>query len=152
MKTSVFLKMLGVVLASLLFSNCFFAKSNTESGESVLETNDPTAHTDSCGTSSVVCKSVGDTFAIELQSNPSTGYSWSCASDSLRYVELIERTFRQPERKGMMVGAGGADIWLYKAVADGCDTLNFKYKRRWENDSIPPKDSACIIVKIGSPQ
>lgn len=71
MKTSVFLKMLGVVLASLLFSNCFFAKSNTESGESVLETNDSTAHTDSCGTSSVVCKSVGDTFAIELQSNPS---------------------------------------------------------------------------------
>lgn len=149
MRTSVFLKMSGVALASLLFSNCFFAKSNTESGESVLETNDTTAHTNSCDTSSVVSKSVGDTFAVELQANPSTGYSWICTSDSLRCLEFIEQTFRQPERKGMIVGAGGTDVRLYKAVAEGCDTINFEYKRRWENDTIPPKDSVCIIVKIG---
>lgn len=149
MKTAHILKISSWIFASAVFAACSFAKGNAEvnekSSENAVLTDSTALSNDSC---SVISKSVGDTIEIELKSNPSTGYSWRCDSDSLRSVEFAERKFKLAERKGMMMGAGGTDVWTFKAVAEGEDTLKFKYRRSWENDSIPSIDSTKIIVRV----
>lgn len=145
-----YFKISGLAVAAMILTACSFAKGNTEAGgvDSGL-TEDTVPATDS---SSSLNKIVGDSVLIELQANPSTGYAWVCVSDSLQTLELADRKFQRSGGNGMMIGAGGTDVWTFKAVAEGEDTLRFRYRRSWENDSIPPKDSADFIVKVGPRQ
>jgi predicted secreted protein len=77
----------------------------------------------------IINAAVGEKFEIELQSNPSTGYSWTADYDSA-YLELREQEY---ERKRMSPpGTPGKEEWEFKTLRPGRTTITMTYKRPWE--------------------
>ena len=86
----------------------------------------------------------GRVFALTLPSNPTTGYIWQPAeSMDDRVIQFIDNQYRG-DHPGL-VGAGGREIWTFKAMGTGETTLGLKYVRPWEKD-IPPARS--VLFKI----
>jgi inhibitor of cysteine peptidase len=81
---------------------------------------------------------VGEAFSIVLDSNPSTGYQWRLAQPSNReFLKLINSTYRAPITE--LVGAGGKEIWSFKALSVGQRTILLEYVRPWEKGKEPVK-------------
>jgi predicted secreted protein len=81
-----------------------------------------------------ISASVGENFTISLESNQSTGYSWSVGmiSDNAQVV-VAGMDYDLPE--GSKTGQGGAEVWHMKAVAPGVVKLMFYYGRSWEKEA-----------------
>ncbi len=76
---------------------------------------------------------------IALESNPTTGYSWQASCDST-VLELVEETFELGiYAKEGIVGAGGTQLFRYKALTSGEAEIIFVYKRSWEADVLDVK-------------
>lgn len=71
---------------------------------------------------------VGETFAIALAGNPTTGYTWQAAVDP-GYLELVGETF---EPAGEGVGSGGQEVFHFRALAPGTSEINYEYRRPWD--------------------
>ena len=90
----------------------------------------------------------GAEFCLELAANPTTGYSWHLAKplDS-GLVELNDSDFQQdPATKGLM-GAGGVERWIFKALAPGQTVIELAYKRPWEKEQ-PPVRRFTVTLSI----
>jgi inhibitor of cysteine peptidase len=76
---------------------------------------------------------VGNVVAVNLDSNPSTGFRWELAGISDEQVlQLLGQEFRQAEAgQSEMVGAGGQEVWTFKAVGEGEAELSLEYSRPW---------------------
>lgn len=80
----------------------------------------------------------GQVLEISIDSNPTTGYLWSLegfsGTDALasmgkyKYVRGSDR-----------IGAGGKQIFSFKAVKKGDAKLIFEYRREWERSQAPAK-------------
>jgi len=81
---------------------------------------------------------IGDTFTISLDSNATTGYEWqfSQAIDSL-ILQLVSSQYEAPASN--MVGAGGKQVWKFKALSSGTTSIALKYVRPWETGVTPIK-------------
>jgi len=81
---------------------------------------------------------VGQEFNITLESNPSTGYGWQLAKQLNETVlVLVGSEFKPSESDELIVGAGGKEIWTFRAVNSGTAEISLQYVRPWETD-IPP--------------
>jgi len=81
----------------------------------------------------------GQILVVTLESNPSTGYSWAVVEnqDSI-LVQQGESEFVQPEQSDPpMVGVGGWEVFRFKDVSTGQETLELIYRRSWETDAEP---------------
>lgn len=94
------------------------------------------------GSGQAVNVSVNDTFDITLDSNPTTGYSWQAEYDEA-YLVLVDRTFKPSSDA---VGAGGVEVFTFRALKDGETKVTMVYKRAWEATSLK---SQVFEVKIG---
>jgi len=78
----------------------------------------------------------GQTLAIALDSNPTTGYSWARdpakAGDVL--VQVGEAEYKSQSK---LVGGGGIETLRYRADAPGKTTLTLIYRRPWEEGAKP---------------
>ena len=83
----------------------------------------------------------GDRFALELASNPTTGYTWQIQIDS-RHLDLVGQEF---ESGGVGVGAGGKQVFRFRALAAGETEIACDYRRPWEEES---QDSQLFRVAI----
>jgi inhibitor of cysteine peptidase len=92
-----------------------------------------------------VTAQVGDQFAVTLDSNPSTGYSWQSVGFDHSVVNLISSEFKRGDRR--MPGGGGKQIWTFKAVGAGSTTISFRYVRPWEKDA-PAAKTASVGVTV----
>jgi inhibitor of cysteine peptidase len=93
--------------------------------------------------------SKGSTFAITLQSNPTTGYAWSVAAvDNAVLQQKGDKVYKQGNTNANIVGAGGTETFTFKALATGQTTLQLIYSRSWETD-VPPIQTfeVTIVVK-----
>src|SRR5262245_20690349 len=99
-------------LTMILFLGVAVAACGDDSGGS---SSDVPEYTDD---SSPIEVSVGDEFAIRLESNPSTGYSWELQK---QLDESIVESVGDSEFEGTTdaPGAGGDEILTYKAVGEG---------------------------------
>lgn len=97
-------------------------------------------------TSSEIAATVGENFTISLESNQSTGYSWSVGmvSDNAQVV-VAGMDYDLPE--GSKTGQGGAEVWHLKAVAPGSVKLMFYYARSWEKDAPAKTLSFNVTIK-----
>jgi inhibitor of cysteine peptidase len=86
---------------------------------------------------------VGDNFKIELKSNPTTGYQWQLA-EPLNNIELVSSRYIPPNTN--LVGAGGKEIWIFKAIKVGKTHISFKYLRPWE--SRQPEIQKIYLIDI----
>ncbi len=86
----------------------------------------------------------GDTLAVELEGNPTTGYVWEVeAVDSAVLKQTGESEFK-PESDS--TGAGGVEILRFEAVASGQTALKLVYHRPWEEDVSPEETFEVTIV------
>jgi inhibitor of cysteine peptidase len=69
----------------------------------------------------------GETFAVRLAGNPTTGYTWQANVDS-SYLELVYQEF---EPGGEGVGAGGHEVFRFRARETGETEIVFEYRRPW---------------------
>jgi formylglycine-generating enzyme required for sulfatase activity len=100
---------------------------------------------------------VGEEFKISLDSNPSTGYSWSLAEHLPDWLELLDKTYVATDPG--VIGGGGTEIWTFRATGSGSATLTFEYQRPWEDKPIQtqvyqvtaknPADMEKIDVLVG---
>ena len=79
---------------------------------------------------------VGDTMAVVLDGNPTTGFQWETAAlDASVLKQLGEPGF---EPATGLIGSGGKFTFRFEAVASGQTLLRLVYHRPWETD-VPPE-------------
>jgi inhibitor of cysteine peptidase len=72
---------------------------------------------------------LGTSFAVWLQENPTTGYSWNVSVTE--GLQITNDTFVPPTSG--LVGAGGVHIWDVLTVKTGMQEFSGIYMRPWEN-------------------
>jgi inhibitor of cysteine peptidase len=88
---------------------------------------------------------VGQEFSITLASNVTTGYHWELAAAlDEAMVQLVGSEYKAPESR--LAGAGGQEIWTFRAVGQGQTLINLKYVRPWEKDVAPNKTATYMVV------
>lgn len=76
---------------------------------------------------------------IALDSNPSTGYSWQASYDET-ILELVEENYELGEfAKQGLIGAGGTELFRFKALKKGEVEITMVYKRSWETEVLQQK-------------
>ena len=76
---------------------------------------------------------------IALESNPTTGYSWEASYDET-HLELVEETYELGEYAEQgLVGAGGTELFRFKALKSGEVEITMDYKRSWETEVLEQK-------------
>jgi len=90
---------------------------------------------------------LGKTFTIDLDSNPSTGFSWLLVDISDKKVlEIVKKEY--VNAGSLIVGAPGTERWSFKTVKTGKTVLTFEYRRSWEDNEQAQKiETYTIIVK-----
>jgi len=87
----------------------------------------------------------GKEFSLVLDSNRTTGYGWSLdGSVDKSVVKLIGSDYRQPSTK--LVGAGGAEIFTFRAVKKGKTVVFLRYARPWEKSVEPARRAAFVVI------
>jgi predicted secreted protein len=91
----------------------------------------------------------GQILVVTLESNPTTGYSWEQAENQEPILEQMgQPEFKQSLTGGRPVaGAGGWEIFRFKAVSAGQMTLQLVYHRAWE-EVVEPANTFSIDVVI----
>ena len=77
-------------------------------------------------------------IVIALESNPTTGYSWEASYDQTQ-LELVDQSYEPGENAEGLVGAGGTDIFRFKALKSGQTQITMSYKRSWETQVLEQK-------------
>ena len=73
---------------------------------------------------------VGDTVVVTLDSNPSTGFKWELAKLSdTDVLKMADNKYEGPDKA--MPGAGGKEVWIFKALAPGTSAVRMEYSRPW---------------------
>ena len=117
------LPLMGLILAACLVAGC---------SSTVQAYTDPEVTIDI---------SADDEFVvlIALESNPTTGYSWEASYDETR-LELVEETYELDEYAEQgLVGAGGTELFCFKALKSGEAKITMDYKRSWETEVLEQK-------------
>lgn len=79
-----------------------------------------------------IVASVGETFIIELEGNPTTGYGWQPQVDN----DMLRLIDQQYQPAGSSIGGGGKEVFSFEPVKSGRASISFEYKRPWETDAI----------------
>ncbi|MFZ4462657.1 MAG: protease inhibitor I42 family protein [Bacteroidales bacterium] len=90
--------------------------------------------------------SIEEEFQFELESNATTGYSWQWVNhSSVSVVDSIGFSYivTYPDR----MGSPGKEIWKFRAIQSGTDTLHFVYRRPWEKNAIARTKDVVVEVK-----
>ena len=89
---------------------------------------------------------VNNEFMIALASNPTTGYSWMVKSDP-KYVQLVNSTYIPYKTKSGIVGSGGIQIFIFKAIKPGITWITMEYQRPWA-ETVPPLKEVRYTILI----
>ena len=90
---------------------------------------------------------LGQILVVTLESNPSTGYRWEVAETNESILEQLGEAEFRPSDTGdpPLVGAGGWEIFRFKAGSPGQMVLNLVYRRPWE-DVEPLKTFSIEVI------
>jgi inhibitor of cysteine peptidase len=86
----------------------------------------------------------GQSMAISLEGNPTTGYTW----EAVAYDEDVLRQVGEPEftPQSDAVGAPGSQVLRFKALREGQTTLQLVYHRPWEDAEPERVFSVAVVV------
>lgn len=123
----------GLILAALAVMLLTAACTSTPSEMTVTEANNGQA----------VQVNSGQTLTVNLEANPSTGYSWEVSAINANILQQAG----DPEFKSdsTLVGAAGKQLLHFKVLAKGEGKLELVYHRPWEKDK-PPERTFSINV------
>ena len=86
----------------------------------------------------------GQTIALRLESNPTTGYSWEAAQD--RELFDIQSSYTAEPQSGPVTGAGGWQSFLLTPKQAGTVRVSFRYSRPWEPNDADPQFSYAFEI------
>lgn len=91
---------------------------------------------------------VDGTLTVTLCSNPTTGFRWELTGMTAELIlDQIDQKYEAPTA-GAPVGAGGQEVWTFKALKGGETTLTMEYRRPWETETEPAKTfTLTVLVK-----
>ncbi len=77
---------------------------------------------------------LGEILVVTLESNPTAGYRWEQVDDPESILDQLGEAQFKPSEAGdpPLVGAGGWEIFRFKAMSAGQMTLQLVYRRPWE--------------------
>ncbi len=89
---------------------------------------------------------VGDQLDVELESNPTTGYSWELGPlpDGL---QLVSSDFEEPG--GSLVGAAGTQVFVLDVVGPGSGILRFEYVRVFDDPVVAAQIVEYVVTITG---
>ena len=88
---------------------------------------------------------VGGSFTLSLDSNPTTGYSWTAHFDG----RLLQLTAHEFEPSSDLIGAGGVETFEFTAVQEGDTTIVMVYERTWEEGYLDKVVCGVHITGVG---
>ena len=89
--------------------------------------------------------SLNKPFYIKLKANPSTGYKWAASYDR-SFLKLLKETHQRDSSKPKnYVGVGGVTIFTFRPIRSGETSINFRYKRPWEQEVAETKTFRILI-------
>jgi inhibitor of cysteine peptidase len=80
----------------------------------------------------------GETLEIRLASNPTTGYRWALANP-VEHLEMVGGNASFEPSASALAGAGGHEIFLFRAKTVGREVIDLRYARPWETDAAPAR-------------
>ncbi len=89
---------------------------------------------------------VGEELVIDLEGNPSTGYTWEPRNMDGSFVQQVGETEFRSGNPGL-IGASGTLTLTFKALKPGRTNLTLVYHRPWETD-VQPLGSFDITLFI----
>lgn len=87
----------------------------------------------------------GQTLAINLEGNPSTGYTWEMVESEDSILRQVGET--EFEAESDLVGAPGTQTLRFQAVESGQTELKLVYHRPWETD-VEPLETFTLQVTV----
>jgi predicted secreted protein len=115
------------------------------SGNEVNAASHPAVNVDSSYSGKQVELVVGQSLVVTLDSNASTGYSWT--QPQISDDSVLSATGNQtiaPQTN--LVGAPGKEEWTFEALKTGTSTISMGYSRPWE--STPPVQTFDLTVVV----
>jgi inhibitor of cysteine peptidase len=82
---------------------------------------------------------LGTVMEVRLDANHTTGYSWIVAPVANPVLMRLGKAEYLDNAAENRVGAGGVEVWRFKAVKAGKQGLQFEYRRPWEKGTPPAK-------------
>lgn len=90
--------------------------------------------------------SVNESFQVELDANPTTGFAWKWTNrESVSIIELSGSEYIAADP--VLIGSGGKEIWKFKGIKTGIDTIKMEYGRAWETTSAANRKNITVEVK-----
>lgn len=89
--------------------------------------------------------SPGESKALELAENPSTGYSWRIDRNASHGLDRVAITDEGHEPGPNLPGAPGTHRWRIRALKPGRTTIEFAYQRPWEP---APAERRRVLIEI----
>ncbi len=91
----------------------------------------------------------GQILVVTLESNPTTGYRWEVAETQESILEQMGEAEFKPSQTGEppVPGAGGWEIFRFKAISAGQMTLQLVYRRSWE-EGVEPINTFSLQVVV----
>lgn len=97
---------------------------------------------------STIQLALGGQLIVALVSNPTTGFSWSVGETSDAALVLQgEPRYAPAGSTTPVVGAGGTEVFTFKAEEPGTANLVLEYKRAFEPD-VAPEQTFSVTVEI----
>ena len=79
----------------------------------------------------------GETFKIELDANPTTGYLWDVRLKAGKASLLSQGYTADAPAGSVVIGGGGVESFVFKAEEAGTVELVAEYSRPWEKSAKP---------------
>ena len=125
--------LIGLLILTVAMANSQGTTNMSEKTEEYLNPGEP------------IKVKAGQIFAVRMESNPTTGYGWQLSKDLDNKIILVTNAFIPPNSR--LCGAGGHEMWTFKAVGEGQMEISMKYVRPWEKDQPARTNVFAVIVK-----
>ena len=77
----------------------------------------------------------GETFRVELEANPTTGYLWDMRLKAGK-ATLVSQEYTSGAPPGsLVIGSGGVETFVFRAEETGQIQLEAEYSRPWEKNA-----------------
>jgi predicted secreted protein len=90
--------------------------------------------------------SIKQEVVVVLESNATTGYSWSVRCEPKDAFEALGKPEYTPD-KPILVGSGGRQRYRFRAAQVGTAKLTFENRRSWERD-VPPIETITYAFTV----
>ena len=133
--------LMGIVVAALL--SLVACSSAAEQAEVSVDIDD---FMEQKHISKEVEVAVDGSLTVTLGSNQTTGFKWELAEITGESVlEYVDDEYVPPEDTGV-VGAGGREIWTFKALKKGTTEVSMEYSQPWEGGEKTEWTFALTVV------